>query len=101
MRIRFLPDEPIDATANDKLKYREFAQLIKSSLEDTRTPFVYGVLGDWGTGKTSILRLLDGMLKVEETDGCQFVPIWFNAWKYENEANMVYPLLYQIKKHYD
>lgn len=29
-----------------------------------------------------------------------FIPIWFNAWKYENEVNMIYPLLFEVRKSY-
>src|SRR5215813_12022257 len=29
-----------------------------------------------------------------------FVPIWFNAWEYENEANQIYPLLHTIRANY-
>jgi len=68
---------------------------------------VYGVLGDWGTGKTSALKILEARLNtilknkafVSSEPVC--VPIWFNAWKYENEANLVYPLLKAIQQDYE
>jgi hypothetical protein len=102
VKMRFLPDEPvIDANA-DTLGFGEFVDLVQTSIESTSTPFVHGILGDWGTGKTSIMRLLQARLNAQigQTEEI-FVPIWFNAWEYENEANIIYPLLYAIKRDYE
>jgi len=108
MKMRFLPDTPIQTKADDLLEFHPFVKLIKTSLQMTEPPFVYGILGDWGTGKTSILHLLKEQFAEErairhnsDTDESLFIPIWFNAWKYENEANIIYPLLYAIKQAYD
>jgi hypothetical protein len=101
MRMRFLPDEPIEDGLQDLLGFRDFVELIQSSIYNTEAPFVYGVLGDWGSGKTSILKLLKRRLEQDLENNAQaFVPVWFNAWQYENEANIVYPLLYAIKHDY-
>lgn len=102
MKMRFLPDKPLSATDADDLGFGEFVEVLQTSIYNTETPFVYGVLGDWGTGKTSIMQLLQHRLEQDLQNGVQpFVPIWFNAWKYENEENIVYPLLYGIKRDYD
>lgn len=109
MEMVFLPDTPIMSAAEDEkgLGFSPFVDLIARSLRNTEAPFVYGVLGDWGSGKTSILRLLQEKLRVAAGDSSKrpsertFVPIWFNAWKYENEANIIYPLLHAIKRQYE
>jgi predicted KAP-like P-loop ATPase len=54
----------------------------------------YGILGDWGSGKTSILRLLEEQVRSDPG----LVPIFFNPWKYENDASLIYPLLHTIKE---
>ena len=100
--MRFLPDDPITNFQEDKLGFSKFIESFKNSIYNTETPFVYGVLGDWGVGKTSILRLLQNKLKDDISNGIgSFVPIWFNAWQYENETNIIYPLLYAIKNDYE
>jgi len=101
LKMRFLGDEPITSDDKDQLGLNAFAQLIKTSIYATETPFVYGILGDWGTGKTSTMHLLEQAVKLDVTSDRRFVTIWFNAWLYENEANMIFPLLHAIKKTYD
>lgn len=98
MEMKFLPDEPINSKDGDLLGFNEFVDLIKSSVSNTETPFVYGVLGDWGVGKTSVLQSLKSCMSSDlDSKVGNLVPIWFNAWKYENEANIIYPLLYALK----
>ena len=78
MKMRFLPDEPITKDTEDSLKFMAFVKLLQKSIYNTETPFVYGVLGDWGVGKTSILRLLENELKndyVNQTEAKIPVPI--------------------------
>jgi predicted KAP-like P-loop ATPase len=105
MKMQFLPDVPIldpDFPDNniDLLGFSEFVKLLQASIYSTKPPFTYGVLGDWGTGKTSTLRMLQKRLNDNITKR-PFVPIWFNAWQYENDANIVYPLLHAIKREHD
>ncbi len=108
--MRFIADAPIEHPDHDLFGFKGFVDLIERAVRGTQTPFVYGVLGDWGTGKTSVLRLLEARFRATDDkrevmrlpDGKDiFVPIWFDAWKYENEANIVYPLLHVIKKQYE
>jgi len=99
--MRFLPDEPITHLDADLLGYSEFVTDIETAIRYTQTPFVYGVLGDWGTGKTSILRLLEARFTADQSDDDRplyVVPIWFNAWEYETETNLIYPLLHAVKR---
>jgi hypothetical protein len=100
MKMRFLPDKPIEFGFQDQLNLKTFVSVVREAIVQTETPFVYGILGDWGTGKTSALHLLEDQLKNEPVGDHHFVPIWFNAWQYENEANIIYPLLYAIKGQY-
>lgn len=101
MDIKFLPDTPINSIYEDALGFKEFVELLQSSINHTQTPFVYGVLGKWGTGKTSILSLLKNMLENDLQNGySNAIPIWFNAWAYENESNLLYPLIESVKRDY-
>lgn len=98
--MRFTPDLPItDAAKGDALAFNEFAGTIEDAITHTQAPFVFGILGDWGTGKTSILHLLQNQLNASHNR--LTIPIWFNAWLYENEVNILYPLLHALKTRFE
>lgn len=100
MKIRFIPDTPISSTSEDLLGHKILSNSICETLEYTEAPFVFGLIGDWGTGKTSILRLVYEKLLSHNTSDKIFIPIWFNAWEYENEDNVALPMLYSIYSNY-
>lgn len=97
MEIKFSPDEPLNNPSNDDLGLSRLVSRITEALEHTQPPFVFGLLGDWGVGKTSCLGLLEHKLKQDKP---HLIPILFNPWMYENETNMIYPLLHTIRSEY-
>ncbi len=99
--MRFIPDDPIRDHDGDLLGFGDFVDLIEGAVLNTEPPFVYGVLGDWGVGKTSVLNLLRLRLDDQFRQREAFtVPIFFNAWRYENETTVIYPLLHEIRRDY-
>lgn len=53
---------------------------------------VIGILGDWGTGKTSILKGAEHYFK----NRLDYPVLFFEAWKYYAEENPVIPLLQKL-----
>jgi hypothetical protein len=49
------------------------------------------VYGEWGSGKTSFLQMVDKILKENDV-----YPVWFNAWKYDQEDNLWSALIQTI-----
>ncbi len=102
MRTLYLPDVPIVEDAADKLDLKKFVSSIHGALSDAAAPFVFGIFGDWGVGKTSAMRLLERKLEQDVTAGVAYnIPIWINIWKYENELDMVYPILFELKRDFE
>ena len=105
MSMHFLPDQPLTSADADALGFTPFVDQLHRAILGARPPFVFGVLGDWGTGKTSILRMLESRLTgngaLSDDGGLRYIPIWFDAWRYENEANTLYPLLHAIRKSHE
>jgi hypothetical protein len=105
--VRFVTDVPIGSKADDALGTAPFVDVMYGAVRRAETPFVFGLLGGWGTGKTSILSLLQARAQADAQSGLRgpddlhLVPIWFNAWKYENDSDIVYPLLYHIRREHD
>jgi CheY-like chemotaxis protein len=75
-----LSDQP-HGDGDDPLDFERVAtdlmRLILASRE--RTPFTVGVKGDWGAGKSSLMRRLERQLEDHE----EVVNVWFNAWTSE------------------
>jgi Cdc6-like AAA superfamily ATPase len=95
-KVSHLPNKLADVPTNDdKLGYTEFAEAIAAKIVDAvsdgGTPFTIGVHGAWGSGKTSFLKLIENELAKQ-----QVRPVWFNAWKYNEEDNLWSALLQRI-----
>lgn len=69
----------------DLLGYDDFidplVDIIISS-EDS-TPFTVGIQGDWGVGKTTVMRRIQGKLEDK-----RYMTIWFNPWKYTEKEDV-------------
>ncbi|MBI4718984.1 MAG: hypothetical protein HY763_14350 [Planctomycetes bacterium] len=86
----FLEDEPVPGHKVDELDLITFARVIAGGALGTGGPFTMGVFGDWGEGKTSILRQARSLL--DEDPARPVVTAFFNAWQFEREEHPIVPL---------
>ena len=70
------------------------AAMIASS--EQGTPFTLALLGDWGVGKSSVMKLLQDKLNETERYKGRFDFAWFNAWEYEHTDNMAAGLAQEV-----
>jgi hypothetical protein len=87
-------DREISSPNEDAFGHRHFAQLIQGLIESSRNepPYSIGLLGRWGTGKSSIKSLYLSSL-IDEAASSQHKlprsrrihPITFNAWRFGGE----------------
>lgn len=69
-------------TKLDFLNYSEVAELAASVLRDPRMrPLSVGIFGSWGTGKSTLLNLVEQELSSAE--GGKFIIVRFDAWLYQ------------------
>jgi len=55
------------------------------------------VMGDWGSGKTTYLRVLECFYR----DYMEYPVVFFEAWKYQEDDNPLVPLILNIRDHPD
>lgn len=87
-------DRPTDV---DLLGFRQFADPLAAriaALQHSDTPWTIGLYGEWGSGKTSFLLMVDRALRRK---GIQ--PVWFNAWRYTREDDLWSALLQTVLSH--
>ena len=93
-----LPDVP---DYDDKLDFAPYANTLRDIILDpnTQTPLTIGIFGSWGSGKTSLMRMIERGLKRtaqdRESDQQTYV-IWFNAWLYSKEDALWQALVMQV-----
>ncbi|MEO0584084.1 MAG: P-loop NTPase fold protein [Bacteroidota bacterium] len=100
----------------ERIQWRD--QIIKQIVHAS-PPKVMGIHGTWGTGKTSLLAQMytelggDSAFKAQEKkpkrkfleefrtkfgkEADAFHPVWFEAWQYQHESNILLALLKEIR----
>ncbi|KAF0108876.1 MAG: hypothetical protein FD146_762 [Anaerolineaceae bacterium] len=111
-----LHDLPLAQSDQAHFHFDEFAVTLARLIADkeTRTPLTIGISGAWGSGKTTLLRRLQRqldqtvvLLDPTKPEALEFVnedevpqkrfrvcrTVWFNAWKYADEEQLLVALV--------
>jgi len=89
-------------TDQDLLGFQIHADLIRSVVTDEHVlPMVLGVFGDWGGGKSSIMRMLQKDLSAAAYENT--VCLYFNGWMFEGyedaKSALLSSILIQLGEH--
>ena len=81
-----ISDEPLIMLSDDVAKkpilgLDRFAETIVRMVKGSDPKLSIGIYGEWGSGKTTLMRLVETKLTKSEKILC----VWFNAWRYERE----------------
>lgn len=81
-------DEPFKF---DALKRQPVVEFVRDLIKQLEGPFVLALDSPWGTGKTTMVRMLRASLK---RDG--FASVYFNAWKEDYVSDPLIPMVAAI-----
>ncbi|MBU0511116.1 MAG: SUMF1/EgtB/PvdO family nonheme iron enzyme, partial [Chloroflexi bacterium] len=105
-----LHDAPLRDDDSAHFHFDEFAITLARLIADkkTRTPLTLGISGPWGSGKTTLLKRVRNLLDEpvdkdkhhrfanDTAEGDSFrrcKTVWFNAWKYADEDELLVALV--------
>jgi hypothetical protein len=91
-----LNDQPVENSDVADFGFAQYSNALNKIILRASPPITIGIYGGWGSGKTSLMKILYNKLDGSKNRERVF-PIWFNAWRYENERSLVVPLLYTIR----
>ena len=93
-------------TSEDLLGFKIHADLIVDVVNDDMVlPVTIGVFGDWGSGKSSILKIIEKELIKESEDGFNdgTLVLYFNGWVFEGyddaKAALLESIIEKFAKH--
>src|SRR5215212_4994385 len=90
--LKIITDEP---AKEDALDFQSYSPNLANIIRGTTPQFAVGIFGKWGTGKTTLMRMIEKELN---RDNEKILTVWFDAWRYEREKNLaVIPFLRQVR----
>jgi predicted KAP-like P-loop ATPase len=92
-KIKIIIDEPAKEGALD---FQDYSRSLANIIRETTIPqFAVGIFGKWGSGKTTLMKMIKEEL---DKDKDKMLTVWFDAWRYEREKHVaVIPFLRQIR----
>jgi hypothetical protein len=92
--LKIIVDEPAE---EDALDFQHYSKNLANIIRGTTPQFAVGIFGKWGTGKTTLMRMIEQEID-NERDKEKILTVWFDAWRYEKEKYLaVIPFLRQVR----
>lgn len=96
LTIGNLNDDPVD---DDGFGFKALAQEVGELIPSFKPPKGLAIVGPWGAGKTSFLKIV--RKKLQKDHNTRVRTVWFDAWKYQNEEEPIVALLQTIRAELD
>lgn len=90
--FQVLADTPIERDEQDRLGFAAYADALAELLDHpaTSTPLTVAITGPWGSGKTSLAKMVEARLRrwPRERGDAEHIICWFNAWLHDDALNL-------------
>jgi len=77
MILTSFQDKPITTLADDELGLEVYTKSLAKFIQSCHAPMTIGLQGNWGTGKTSLMKLLQA-----DVTAAGIKSIWVNTWEH-------------------
>ncbi len=84
VNMKFIPDEEINLLEKDLLGTLPYAETLNNIIQTCNPPFTIGLLGGWGSGKSSIVKTLQE--KFNNDQESKIKVFIYDAWKYSKDS---------------
>ena len=82
-------DIEIHQISEDSFFFRDYASVLADRAEEAKPPLTIGVFGRWGSGKTSLMRLVKIMLEERAFNNpAPLETLWVNVWELSNRPEL-------------
>lgn len=90
--MKYSTDKPIEKQEDDLLGRVSFSNQLGKAIYgyEEKSSLVIGLFGEWGTGKTSIINMVENeILRLSSNDNKEPFIIRFSPWNYTDKDNLI------------
>lgn len=89
-----LKDLPIEDINDEALGLGDYIDSLSEFIKTCQTPMTIALQGDWGSGKTSLMNMIQKNIYSDEINKQSYKIIWCNSWQYsqfhlQNEMSLL------------
>lgn len=89
----YIQDDVLTDYEQDTFGHKHIADAVVDSINNTKPPYIIGIFGGWGTGKSSLLGKIESSLPKN-----QFRTATIDAWRYTTSDNLQRAFLVHVSK---
>ncbi|MCE5305869.1 KAP family NTPase, partial [bacterium] len=89
----YVQDDVLINLEQDNFGHSHIAEAVVDSITNTKPPFIIGIFGGWGTGKSSLLEIIKSSLPTGKTEA-----VTIDAWRYTSTDNLRRAFLIHVAK---
>jgi hypothetical protein len=82
----FIEDKPLKKLNEDRFQYNQVAEILYDLLNQNNFPIHIGLFAPWGSGKTSVIKLLEDIITADKPNGDNYIIKTISVWKFADDS---------------